>query len=253
MFENYEKLLEKLKNLRANYNATGLKLELETEIISTQEIDLAQKLTKESGLNLTLKLSGSSAVSDIFLAKALGVKNLLSPMIESAYSLEKFYSNVEHICEKEEKNLFFNIETITAFENLDKILNTQNIDKFSAIVFGRNDFCGSLGQKADYCDNLEVFEYIKKLLQKIKYTNLSLTIGGNITRNSLDFLKNINDEKFTHVETRKITFEKNVLYGDFELALKEALEFELLWLESKSFKNPLDNERQLILKDRMLR
>ena len=97
MDKNYSKLLEKLKNLKLRYAATGLKLELETEIISTAEIDLAQKLAKESGLCLTLKTSGCSAVSDIFLSKALGISNILSPMIESAYALEKFYENVKDI------------------------------------------------------------------------------------------------------------------------------------------------------------
>lgn len=251
MNENYSKLLEKLKNLKLRYAATGLKLELETEIISTAEIDLAQKLAKESGLCLTLKTSGCSAVSDIFLSKALGINNILSPMIESAYALEKFYENVKDIHADETPNLMFNIETITAYENIDKILKNKYIDKFSTIVFGRNDFCCSLGKTADFCDDNIVFNYICNVLQKIENTNLNLIVGGNITQKSQEFLQKINSDKFTHFETRKIVFDKKILNEDFKTALQEALEFELLWLELKSFKNPLDEMRTDILKKRL--
>ena len=252
MNENYSKLLEKLNNLKSKYAATGLKLELETEIISTSEIDLAQQLAQESGLYLTLKTSGCSAVSDIFLSKALGINNILSPMIESAYALEKFYENVKNICVDEGKNLMFNIETVTAYENIDKILNSKYINKFSTIVFGRNDFCRSLGKTADFCDDDTVFGYICNVLKKIENTGLNLIVGGNITAKSQDFLKKINSGKFTHVETRKITFDKKVLEIDFKKALDEALEFELLWLKSKSFKNPLDEARIDVLKKRLM-
>ena len=251
MDKNYSQLLEKLNNLKLNYAATGLKLELETEIISTAEIDLAQKLTEESGLRLTLKTSGCSAVSDIFLSKALGISNILSPMIESAYALEKFYENVKDIRTDKTPNLMFNIETITAYENIDKVLNSKYIDSFSTIVFGRNDFCRSLGKTADFCDDEIVFDYICSVLQKIENTGLNLIVGGNITPKSQDFLQKINSNKFTHFETRKIVFDKKILKEDFKKALQEALEFELLWLELKSFKNPLDEMRMDILKKRL--
>ena len=252
MQENYKELLKNLQDLKNNYFATGLKLELETEIISTQEIDLAKNLAIESGLELTLKTSGCSAVSDIFLTEAFDIKNILTPMIESSYALEKFYNNVKNICTTQ-KHLSFNIETITAIKNIDGIFSYKNIDKFSSVVFGRNDFCHSLNKSSNYCDNEEIFENIKIILKKIENTNLNLTIGGNITKNSIVFLNNINNKKFKKVETRKIIFDKKILEKDFENALKKALDFEILWLESKSFKNPLDIERTKELKKRILK
>ena len=165
MQENYKELLKNLQDLKNNYFATGLKLELETEIISTQEIDLAKNLAIESGLELTLKTSGCSAVSDIFLTEAFDIKNILTPMIESSYALEKFYNNVKNICTTQ-KHLSFNIETITAIKNIDEIFSYKNIDKFSSVVFGRNDFCHSLNKSSNYCDNEEIFENIKIILKK---------------------------------------------------------------------------------------
>ena len=172
-------------------------------------------------------------------------------MIESAYALEKFYENVKDIHADETPNLMFNIETITAYENIDKILKNKYIDKFSIIVFGRNDFCCSLGKTADFCDDNIVFNYICNVLQKIENTGLNLIVGGNITQKSQEFLQKINSDKFTHFETRKIVFDKKILNEDFKTALQEALEFELLWLELKSFKNPLDEMRTNILKKRL--
>lgn len=252
MTKNYYELLKKLNNLKENYCATGLKLELETEIISTQEIDLAKNLATESNLELTLKTSGCSAVSDIFLTEAFDIKNILTPMIESSYALEKFYNNIKNICTSQ-KNLSFNIETTTAINNIDEILSYENIDKFTSVVFGRNDFCHSISKSSDYCDSKEVFDNIQIILKKIENTNLFLTIGGNITPISVAFLKSINNEKFKNFETRKIIFDKKAIENDFENALKNALDFEILWLQSKSFQNPLDIERIKELKNRILK
>lgn len=253
MPQSHKKLLELLKTLKEKYHAIGIKLELETEIISTKEIDFAQELAEESELKLVLKTSGGSAVSDIFLSKALNIKYILAPMIESKYALEKFYKNVKNICQNQQKYLLFNIETITAFQNIDEILNSKYINNFSGIVFGRNDFCCSLEKNIEFCDNEEISEYIKIILEKIENKNLTLTIGGNISPNSKSFFKKINNDKFTNIETRKIIFDKKILEADFEHALKTAIDFEQLWLESKSFTNPLDKERIEVLKKRMLR
>ena len=131
MSENIKKLFDKLNTLKSDFKAKGLKLELETEIISTTEIELAKHLAKESGLELTLKTSGCSAVSDIFLANAMDIGNILSPMIESPYALEKFYNNVSNICNDNHKNLMFNLETITGLNNIDNILAYKNINNTS--------------------------------------------------------------------------------------------------------------------------
>lgn len=251
MSENYNKLLEKLKTLKSGFFAKGLKLELETEIITTTELDIAKQLADDAGLTLTLKTCGCSAVSDIFLAKAMSVTSLLSPMIESSYALDKFYFNIKNIFDEDENlNLEFNLETLTAYKNIDEILSYKNINAFSTVVFGRNDFTASLGKNADYADSDEVLECIKNTLKKLDDTGLDLIAGGNISKDSCEFLNKIDSEKFIGFETRKIVFDKEILKKDYDKALNLALEFELLWLESKSFKNPLDEQRREILSKR---
>lgn len=254
MNSSFAELLEKLKILKEDFCASSLKLELETEIISTSEIDLANELSQEAGLDLTLKTSGASAVSDIFLARATGAHAILVPMVESGYALEKFFNNIENIYgENPSVKLLFNLETITALKNMDDILASSCIKNFDAIVFGRNDFCASLGKNSEFCGSEQVYSFVQDVLQKIKDTILELYIGGNVSKESESFLKQIENDKFTHFETRKIVFDKKILKSskDYAKALDTALRFELLWLESKPFVNPLDISRKAILEHRI--
>lgn len=251
MNENYKKLLDLLSKLKNEHYASGLKLELETEIISTEEIDLAKKLVTDAGLELTLKISGCSAVSDIFLAKVLEVQNILVPMIESKYALEKFYSNAKEILDGENVKLLFNIETVNALNNFDEILQSRFIKFFDSVVFGRNDFCSSIGKTADYADSKEIFAVACNILSKIKNKDMNFILGGNISNSSIDFMKKIDNKNFKKFETRKITFDVNCLKKNPEKALSLALEFELLWLNSKTFCNNLDEKRKTVICERI--
>lgn|SRR5574344_2156444 len=252
MEKNYDKLLENLVKLKTEFNATGLKLELETEIISTSELDLAKTLADNADIDLTIKTCGCSAVSDIFLAKAMGIKNLLAPMIESDYALDKFYSNVSEIYgSTKDVKLFFNLETITGFKNIDEILNFKYIEKLDGLVFGRNDFCSSLKHDAGFADSAEIFKYAQNVLGKTENKDIKFILGGNITSKSVDFMKKLKGENFTNFETRKIIFDKKILENDINTALNLALEFEILWLNSKSFSNSLDEKRKQIIEKRL--
>ena len=251
MNENYDKLLDLLLKLKNDYYASALKLELETEIISTSEIDLVKSLVDDAKLDLTVKVSGCSAVSDIFLCKALQAKNIFVPMVESPYALNKFYKNIKNILEDKEISLLFNIETVNAWKNIDEILGYENIDVFDAVVFGRNDFCSSIGKTADYVDSDEIFDVAENILRKIQNKKLKFFLGGNVSMSSFDFMKRLNCEKFKNFETRKITFDTRCLDKDFQKALLLALEFEFLWLNSKSFANVIDERRKYVIQQRL--
>ena len=251
MNENYEKLLDLLLKLKNDYYASALKLELETEIISTAEIDLVKSLVDDAKLDLTVKVSGCSAVSDIFLCKALQAKNIFVPMVESPYALNKFYKNIKNILDDNSVNLLFNIETINALNSMDEIFECENLDKFNSVVFGRNDFCSSIGKNADYVDSNEIFDVAKNILKKAESKNLNFVLGGNISMSSFDFMKRLSCRKFKNFETRKITFNTKCLETDFQKALLLALEFEFLWLNSKSFENVVDEKRKLLIQQRL--
>lgn len=215
-----------------NYNALGIKLELESEALSWHDAIRFKSLADDAGLELVLKLGGCASVSDISLAYELGAKTLVAPMIESVYALEKFYLTTREIGDF---ILDFNIETIQGLKNLDDILKSKYIGNFNAIIFGRSDFCAS-------CNDLdceETLDIAKEMSKKVQKAGLEFIVGGNITPYSIDFLRNIR----TKFETRKIIFDIAAVGKNFNKALELALEFEILWLNSKENKTVLDEAR----------
>ena len=165
--------------------------------------------------------------------------------------LKKRGIHTEEILEDKEISLLFNIETVNAWKNIDEILGYENIDAFDAVVFGRNDFCSSIGKTADYVDSDEIFDVAENILRKIQNKKLKFFLGGNVSMSSFDFMKRLNCEKFKNFETRKITFDTRCLDKDFQKALLLALEFEFLWLNSKSFANVIDERRKYVIQQRL--
>lgn len=221
--KNYNLLLNLLIDLKSNHEAVGVKLEFESEYTTKADNELLKKLADEANVDLVIKIGGCGCVNDIICAKKLNPRALVAPMIESKYALEKFYLTANDLINCD---LYFNLETIAGFENFNEILSSKFIDKFRGIVFGRSDFCASMGQ-----ENLKnTHKFLNVISEKIKNTHLELIVGGNITQDSIDFLKQANCEKF---ETRKIIFNRNALEKNIQQGLNLALKFEVLWLKSK--------------------
>ena len=117
-----------------------MKLEFEAEGTSFEEALVLKEMAQKSGLELTVKIGGCEAVRDVIDTKKLEAQTVIAPMIESEYALKKFISAVKNIYENVNDNrLFINIETVTALENFDKIINSKNFRYINGIIFGRGD------------------------------------------------------------------------------------------------------------------
>lgn len=243
MKHSYSAMLNKLLKLKKDFCATGIKLEFETEYTSRKDIDFVKRLALDSNLDLAIKIGGCGSVRDIELAEKVAPQSLVAPMIESRYSLEKFYTTAKSLCRVEDVDLFFNLETIDGYNNLDKILSYEYINEFKGIVFGRSDFMSSLNKFESDVNSKLLLHYVNILTEKIENTNLELILGGCISGSSKEFLKNVEGNSFKKVETRKIIFDKEVLKKDFENALNLAFDFELTWLEAKEQKTIFDQNR----------
>ena len=233
-----QELLIKLKELKT-LGAKAIKAELSSELLSPQELSFLKKLAGNAGLKLTLKVSGAEDEGGIIIAKELGADNVVVPLIESGYSLHKFLILAEKIGLK--ADIFANVETINGTKNIDEILSQQG---FKGVVFGRSDMCGSLGLTCKDADSDRIFEYAKAISEKMK--GRIFCIGGRVSESSMSFLRKI--PYLSGFETRKIVFDAEALnsFG----AIKKALEFELLWLETKQ-QNQFDLERIEIIKRRL--
>jgi hypothetical protein len=195
--------------------------------------DIANKVN----LPIILKIGGAEAVTDIYNGIILGVNALVAPMVETSYAVSKYLWVIENMIQQDNKDdidFAINIETITAVENIHKIMELNNIKVLNSITFGRSDFVQSIGLNKTEVDSQLVFDYVYKIAKCAKDKKLNFAMGGNITINSIDFIKNLYKEKLIDkYETRKIVFDANSINNNPKEGIKLALTFELLWLKSK--------------------
>ena len=241
--KKYSEILKKIIKLKNSFYANGIKLEFETEFVTQKDIYFAKKLALESGLDLAIKIGGCGSVHDIEQAEKISPQSIVAPMIESRYSLEKFFSTAQILYDIRNIDLYLNLETICGYNNLDEILSSFCISEFKGIVFGRSDFVSSLNLSTDYVNSKLVLDFVNNVTQKIEKSNLELILGGCVSSQSKEFLENIKSASFKQFETRKIIFDKKLLSNDFEQGLELALEFELDWLNLKGQKTILDKNR----------
>ena len=222
MNTNEQKMLQILKELKENYNVLSVKAEFEAEGTRTDDLLRLCDLVRRSGLSLTIKIGGCEAIRDLIECKQLGVDRIVAPMIETDYSLEKFIGAINYVYSSEDidhTSFYMNLETITAFNNLYEISEVLKNSPVNGYVFGRADFCGSLGLGKDDINKDEVLEY-------------ALKVSKNCF-DSAEFFKSLNNVRLTSFETRKIIFDKKIIDKDMKKAISLAVNFELLYLENK--------------------
>ena len=157
-------------------------------------------------------------------------------MIESPYALKKFIDakNKVYPLAHEAPDFLFNIETKTGFEQRKEIftLAENNLD---GCVFGRVDYTGSLGLKSNDINSEEqITRDVVTVAKLCKNYELELVVGGGVSIDAIDCLKEIRESRLTRFETRKVIFASEALsFKNISIGLLKAVEFELLWLKNK--------------------
>ena len=229
-------MIEILKRLRDEYGVFEIKAEYESEGSRQTELMRLKDVTEKVNLPIILKIGGVEAITDIYNALSLGVKGIIAPMAETAFAANKFLNAIDtFIAEDNRRDIEFaiNIETITAFKNLDEILNLEKINLLSGLTIGRVYFAGSLGKDREFVNSDEMYTYSEKIFVKSKKKKLKTALGGAITSTSCDFIKKLFEKNLINkFETRKLVFNKDSLRNISE-AINYGVNFELLWLKSK--------------------
>lgn len=231
-----KKMAELLKNLRDNHGVISVKAEFEAEGTRMDEAMRLKEVSLRAGLDLTIKIGGCEALKDMFEASSLGTKNLVAPMVETPYALTKYLRALKIAYNEEQRNdmmYFVNIETITAFNNLEAMLKIPEIDLLDGIVLGRVDMTGSLGMTREDINSPQILDICLKSAELAKKHNLHVVVGGGVSYHSLQFFHNFPEGHLDRFETRKIVFECPKALHISEPAFLIALEFELLWLKNK--------------------
>ena len=230
-------MIEVLKSLKNDYGVFEIKAEFEAEGSRMEEMMRLKDITAYVGLPIVLKIGGVEAVTDVYNALSIGVKGIIAPMVETPFALSKFLALIKNmIAEDNAKDIefVFNLETITAYKNIDLMFKLPDIFRLSGITVGRVDLVGSMGLSRDDINvSDDVFNICRETLVKAKRIGLKTGMGGGISTKAIPPIIRLGQEGLLDkFETRKVVFPiSSWKYG--EKAIPKAAGFELLWLESK--------------------
>ncbi len=229
--KNIANKLKKLKNL----GMSGVKLSLEDEGSTFEDLKIMSKITKSLNLNLNIKIGGCEAKNDINYCKSLSPNSIVAPMVESEYALKKF---IQSIGNKKKIKLLINLESISAIKNISKFLNSKYFRKLDGVVIGRSDLAGSLNLSKKEVNKDLIFKKIYKTITKIKKkvkSNFLIKMGGSITPKSKNFIDKLYKSKLINrIETRNVELKlNNNIIQNIEKIIPEIFKFELEWLKTK--------------------
>jgi 4-hydroxy-2-oxoheptanedioate aldolase len=225
-----------LKELKEKFSVTGVKMEFEAEGTRMEEAMRLKEISLKAGVDLTVKIGGCEAIKDMFEASSLGTDHLVGPMVESQYALKKYLAAVRTAFTPEQRSdmeFFVNIETITAVENFEKMLQLPEINELSGVVLGRVDLSGSMNLNRDSVNGKEVFDHCLKVAKLAKAHGKKVVVGGAVSVHSMAFFKDFPKGHLDRYETRKVVFSCPGALSNSEEAFIKAVEFEILWLQNK--------------------
>jgi len=230
-------MVDILKILKNDYGVFEIKAEFEAEGSRLEEMMRLKDVTTFVGLPIILKIGGVEAVTDVYNALSIGVKGIIAPMVETPFALSKFLNLIKNmIAEDNAKDIefAFNLETITAYKNIDEMLELPGVSILNGVTVGRVDLTASMGLGREAINtSSEVYNVCETILSKTKKRGLKTGLGGGISKEALPIITKLAKNKLLDkFETRKVVFPAtSYKYGD--AAILKSLEFELLWLKSK--------------------
>ena len=238
MNKTERKMRDILARGREEFGVVSVKAEFEAEGTRMDELLRLVDISRSAGLPLTVKIGGCEAIRDLYEARQIGVRYIVAPMVESVYAVKKYIGakNIAYSREdQQEVDFLFNMETVTAFENLaGQAKLAAHEGELQGLVFGRVDYVGSAGLPRDDVNSERVLADVLKAAQTVRDAGLDFVCGGGVSMDALPFLRRVQEVHLSRFETRKVVFDGSAARTQqIEKALLEAVHFELLWLLNK--------------------
>lgn len=232
------KMCELLKRGKQSYGVVATKAEFEAEGTRTDELLRLLEIAHRADVDIALKVGGCEAIRDMLEAKQFGVRYIIAPMVETPYALSKYIQAIGNVFGKEERDeisFLFNLETITAYENLEAMATlASSSSECGGVVFGRVDFAGSLGIGRAGIESEQVTARAETAAALCLEKGLEFVIGGAVSIDAVPNLQRVQNVHLNRFETRKVVFQGSALdRAELEIGLKDAVHFELLWLLNK--------------------
>lgn len=249
-----KELLDSLKTLKSIYNVEGIKQSFEDEGVMLEDVMLMSRLTSFCKLYLNVKIGGCEAKTDIYNCNTMYVDGIVAPVIESEFALQKF---VEAAFDSK-TNLYINIESNQAVDNIETILGSPSAKLLKGIIVGRSDLAKSYGLTKQEVDSDFIYSKVIRVCQVAKSKNLKVGMGGNLTAASSDFVKGLySNDLLDYIETRNVIISVNSdSVNNLETGITRALEFEMELMKFKYDKYSVltkqYNERYNAIKNRLI-
>jgi 4-hydroxy-2-oxoheptanedioate aldolase len=226
-----------LKDMIENDGLVGIKTSFEDEGALFNETIRLKEVCNQAGTKITLKIGGPEAIRDLKDSMVIGVKGIVAPMVESEFGLRKFVQAAKAYIPEDVLptiQLNINVETVTAVDVVQKMLDTDEADMLYGITVGRVDLVSSMGKDRNYVNSDEVYKMVKTVFTKVKERGLKACLGGAISVDSHDFLKKLHtDGLLDKFETRYAMYDPSVALKNLSRALLKGQLFEYEWLSNK--------------------
>lgn len=228
-------MLDALKRGRDKHGVVAVKAEFEAEGTRPDEFHRLLELAQRADLKVALKIGGCEAVSDLLASQVYGVDYIIAPMVETPYALSKFIDakTKTHGADAGGTEFLFNLETQTTLDNLDAMLPLARSGT-DGIVFGRVDFTLSRGMPRAAVNDPSITEAVLKVARACAEHDLDLVVGGSVSTDAIEPLRQFQRVRLDRFETRKVIFEGASAARDWIVeGIENAVHFELLWLKNK--------------------
>lgn len=183
-----------LRSLRDDCGCIQIKAEFEAEGARMSELMRLKDITSAVGLPIIMKIGGVESVTDVYNCLQIGVASIIAPMVETPYALTKYANMIETMIAPDNAadiEFYFNMETITCYQNLDAMLEISKIGNIQGVTVGRVDLAGSMGCGRSEVDSERFFEICRNTFVKTRAKGLKNTLGGAISARSRDFLQRL--------------------------------------------------------------